>query len=654
MNNLIRQILPILLMLIWSSSVLSQISAGGTPLSSKPSHSKIFSKQALKPTPIPELDLAALKKQDEENPWANRFAAPVIVNYGLNNSGVWQDLPDGSRVWRLSLRSKGAQALSILYDDFYMPKGGQLFVYSPDKQQILGAYTYENNSPNHKFLTGLIYGGEAVLEYYEPARAKGQGRLHIFRIDQAYKKEALRDNNYEFQTHAGAIDTGFGTSFECHENINCNNSYEAQEKKRGIVRIMVVVEEGSGFCTGNLMNNTSVDGRPLVLSAFHCQDGFTPLFEFWKFDFNYESVDCSNPADEPIPQSLLGAELKAGRQENDFILVELFTRVPTRFNPYFFGWDRSDIEPDSSMYIHHPFGDIKKIGVINKKAEVFEFPIEWDNNVTTPADHHFRVVYNTGYFQPGSSGAALINKDGRYVGHLHGGRSGCEGNSTGFFGRLTMAWEGGGTPATRLKDWLDPLNTQTMTLDGTGNTGPGEVSLGGLVRSLDGQPMAGVIVRLVGPKSVIDTTDAEGRYEFPELIAGEQYGIRLEKEGRAMNGVNIFDMIIILKHILAIDPLTDLSAIIAADVDRSGSVSTIDRIKIQKVIMGLDPSFGSVPSWQFLPTILEPGMADDFVENGIPEAFFLEHLDDDNLNFNFTGIKSGDVNNSANPNENSK
>lgn len=644
----------ILLALFFGQSIIAQISAGGTPISSSTSQSKFFSKQALKPTPIPELDLAALKKQDEENPWANRFAAPVKVNYGLSNSGTWVDLPDGSRVWRLHLRSKGALALSILYDEFYLPKGAQLFVYSPDKKQLLGAYTSENNRANGKFLTGLIYGSEAILEYYEPPRMAGQGRLHIFRIDQAYKKEALRDNNYEYQTHAGATDTGFGSSFPCHENINCNNSPEVQEKKRGIVRIMVIVEEGSGFCTGNLMNNTSVDGRPLVLSAFHCQDGFTPLFEFWKFDFNYESVDCNNPEVEPTPNSLLGSELKAGRQENDFILLELFSRVPSRYNPFFLGWDRSDTEPDSSFYIHHPFGDIKKIGVINKKAEIFEFPIEWDNNVTTPADHHFRVVYNTGYFQPGSSGAALLNKDGRYVAHLHGGRSACDENSTGFFGRLSVAWEGGGTAETRLKDWLDPLNTQTMTLDGTSNTGVGEVMLAGHVRTGTGVPLPGVVVTLVGPKSAIDTTDAQGYYEFGELIEGEQYGVKLERSGRAVNGVNILDMIIILKHILAIDQLTEIPARLAADVDGSGSISTIDRIKIQKVIMGLDQEFGAVPSWQFIPTNFGAGAEGDPLKDGLPESFSVGHLDTDMLDFDFLGIKSGDVNNSADPNDNLK
>ncbi len=473
MDSLIRYVYLSLIFFFFSNILFAQVSSGGQPISSSTAYSKEFSRQPLKPATLPALDMKQVNAEDRERPWANRFAAPIQVDYGLNNSGQWLDLDNGDRVWRLRLRSTGALGMNILYDRFYLPKGARLFVYSPDKSQVLGAYTFANNRPGKKFLTGLLFGEEAVIEYYEPARVKGQGQLHIFRVDHAYTKEVFRDTEYEFQVHAGMANDRLGTSFECHENVNCNMDAEVQEKKRSSVRIMVVVEEGTGFCTGNLMNNTSVDGRPLVLTAFHCQDGFTPLFDFWKFDFNYESQACSDPDTDPGAQSILGAELLSGRQENDFILVELSIPVPPSFDAYYLGWDHSEAEPDARMYIHHPSGDIKKIGLINKKAEIFGFPIEWDNDVTTPADHHFRVVYEDGYFQPGSSGAALINQDGRMVGQLHGGRSICSEGSTAYFGRLAMAWDGGGSRETRLKDFLDPEGTGAETLDGTVNTGIG-------------------------------------------------------------------------------------------------------------------------------------------------------------------------------------
>ena len=52
------------------------------------------------------------------------------------------------------------------------------------------------------------------------------------------------------------------------------------------------------------------------------------------------------------------------------------------------------------------------------------------------------------------------------IGVLSGGSALCGNNLPDFFGRLNVAWEGGGTAATRVKDWLDPASTGATTLDG--------------------------------------------------------------------------------------------------------------------------------------------------------------------------------------------
>ncbi|HRD80170.1 MAG TPA: hypothetical protein PLL53_05380, partial [Saprospiraceae bacterium] len=69
--------------------------------------------------------------------------------------------------------------------------------------------------------------------------------------------------------------------------------------------------------------------------------------------------------------------------------------------------------------------------------------------------HHFRVRPDIGSFQVGSSGAGLFNQNKRFVGQLHGGFSTCD-STVAYFGRMALAWNGGGSPITRLRDWLDP------------------------------------------------------------------------------------------------------------------------------------------------------------------------------------------------------
>ncbi|MBI2418455.1 MAG: hypothetical protein HYV28_11265 [Ignavibacteriales bacterium] len=53
------------------------------------------------------------------------------------------------------------------------------------------------------------------------------------------------------------------------------------------------------------------------------------------------------------------------------------------------------------------------------------------------------------------------------MGQLHGGPSSCTAtDKSDLYGKMSMSWNYGTTPATRLKDWLDPDNTGALTLDG--------------------------------------------------------------------------------------------------------------------------------------------------------------------------------------------
>ncbi len=643
--------LPVFLLFLTITPVLAQNEGiNKLPLSFRPNIQERLYQAGLKMNRLTQPDLRRIRQEDAIQP-GTRFAVPMEADFGLYTGGTWVDLPDGSRLWRLQLEAEDALGLVVLYDDFYLPDGATLHMYSADRKTVLGPFTSKDNTASRKFVTGVVQGASSVLEYWEPASARGQGRLHIFRVDYAYHRQNLLSSGF---STAGSLDNelGFGASDSCHTNINCGAGADLAKEKRGVCRIMLVVQEGTGFCTGNLMNNTKQDGRPLMLTAFHCQDGYIPLFDFWRFDFNYESSSCENPAGEPPFQSIVGCTQLSGRRENDFLLLELKHAIPGSFKAYFLGWNRSIAAPSFGSIIHHPRGDIKKLSLDDDGISIFRDSIIWNNDVTTPPEHHFRSRFDLGSFDIGSSGAALLNQDRHVVGHLHGGAASCTG-STAYFGRLFMAWEGGGTALTRLKDWLDPEGTFQLMLDGMENSLNATGTVAGRVLMENGKGIANASVSLLsgGGQTVSTMTDSLGNYSFSGVPIGESVEISATKQDVSLNGCSVADLIKVQKHILNVEGLNSPFQWIASDVNLSRTISTLDLIQIRKVILGLDPEFKFVPAWLFLPANTSfPNAPSPFQgSTPLPTVFQLGALSGDRMDVDFIGVKYGDVNNSANP-----
>src|SRR5574341_997364 len=134
-------LIVIFVVLLTSTSTIAQISSGGEPVS--------FTKVArgdVQTITMPMVDVAAYLAEDQKEgkdvPF--RFGAPNDVDYDLNNSGTWETLGDGTRLWRLKIISKGAYSLNLLYDQFWLPKGGKLFLYNSDRSSVIGAFTSSN------------------------------------------------------------------------------------------------------------------------------------------------------------------------------------------------------------------------------------------------------------------------------------------------------------------------------------------------------------------------------------------------------------------------------------------------------------------------------------------------------------------------------
>ena len=579
----------------------------------------------------------------------SRFAAPMDVNINPNSYGVWET-KGNNKTWTFSIKAPNALHLSILYKNFRLPDGSSLVIYNKDRSEKYGPFTAKHNNPKGNFITTMISGDEAIIEYTTPSSFATISPFTIWRVYYGYREKPENRTIFQEQNIERQGDTtlGFGKSSACNININCPIGSSFQNNKRGVGRIFLVMDQGlTGYCTGSLINNTSNDGEPLFLSAFHCQDGFTPLWNYWVFDFSYESNNCSNPTQEPNSNFIVGATPLAGRQQTDFLLMRLnVLYLPPSYKLFLNGWTiDTTVAITKSALIHHPKGDIQKISIDNDPAVNHSGTISWNNNVVTAPYTHWKTVLDQGIFEIGSSGAPVLNQNGQIVGQLHGGNvNGCTVLNL-YAGKLSKSWEGDGTPTTRLKDWLDPTNTGIKSV--TGFDLPDTLSsyiIAGYVINDVGVGVKNIEIKLKSDSASYSTfTDTTGLYFFTGVPSKFTYEMTCNHDTLVRNGVSTADLVAINKHILKIDTMPALR-IIAADVNNDKKVSTSDMIELRKIILLIIDNFTQSKSWRFIPTVYQ--FPDEYIPFPYPEKATIENPTGDFIQLDWYGIKVGDVNNS--------
>lgn len=175
----------------------------------------------------------------------------------------------------------------------------------------------------------------------------------------------------------------------------------------------------------------------------------------------------------------------------------------------------------------------------------------------------------------------------------------------------------------------------------------------GKVTTSTGALMAGVKVKIERPEESsieISTSAPTGLFGFWEYLweYPAHYLIIPSKSSDPLNGVSTFDLIQIQRHILNIKPFNSPYQYIAADINRSGAVTTLDLIQLRKVILGIDTNFANNSSWRFINADHIFQDSSNPLKEYLPETIRLDRLNGIR-NVEFIGIKIGDLNNSAIP-----
>jgi len=364
---------------------------------------------------MPAVDAPALMAEDDarsaqgiKGPY--RFGFNHATDISTANQGVWTELANGDRVWRVAIHCPSAFSINFEFNDYFVPDGGQVFVYN-ELDEVLGAFTAESN-PGHNLLgVTQLQGDRITIEYVEPLAVRGEGFLRIGQVTHAYRDlfSALK---------------GFGTSGSCNNNVICPEGDAWRDQIRSVAMITV---GGSGICTGQLINNCANNGTPYFLTANHCLGGNNS----WVFRFNWDSPVCTPTTNAPTNKTVSGSTLKANSAASDVALLQLNSTPPASYNVFYTGWDKSGTAPTASTCIHHPDGDIKKISFDNNAAT----QVSWGGAAT------WRIAaWDDGTTEPGSSGSGLWNQNGLLIGQLYGGQANCSNNVNDYFGRFSTSY----------------------------------------------------------------------------------------------------------------------------------------------------------------------------------------------------------------------
>ena len=167
-------------------------------------------------------------------------------------------------------------------------------------------------------------------------------------------------------------------------------------------------------------------------------------------------------------------------------------------------------------------------------------------------------------------------------------------------------------------------------------------SVSGVVKDWKGQTVEEVMVSTTTSTEMM--TQADGFYHF-ELPMSHPYTIQPQKEDAPLNGVSTFDLVLISKHILGISQFDNPYQLIAADANKSGTITAFDMVQIRQLILNIKTEYTNNESWRFVDAAYEFTSTNPVQEN-FPEVIQIDHLAQD-MERDFVAIKVGDVNGNA-------
>jgi len=194
----------------------------------------------------------------------------------------------------------------------------------------------------------------------------------------------------------------------------------------------------------------------------------------------------------------------------------------------------------------------------------------------------------------------------------------------------------------------------TVTIQDPYNRCSSRLTIGGNVKTEAELGVAATAVELqatnplVPPVTMAHNSNETGAYIFDKaVVLGSNFTVTPVKDEDPLNGVNTLDLSIISDHLQGITAITSPYKLIAADANKSGSVTAFDVVQLRKLVLGTIKELPYNTSWRFVDRAHVFANPTQPFESELPETISLADLRGDNLSNNFVAIKVGDVSGDA-------
>ncbi len=174
------------------------------------------------------------------------------------------------------------------------------------------------------------------------------------------------------------------------------------------------------------------------------------------------------------------------------------------------------------------------------------------------------------------------------------------------------------------------------------------VHIRGVITNEMGERVDRVAVSINHPDVATSMTNEEGEFKLEDVPVGNDYTILPTRDFDILNGISTFDLVLISRHILNIELIASPYRLIAADVNRSKTITAYDIVQLRRLILRLSTDFPNNTAWRFIRTDFDFENPATPNQSYFPEVYNINDLPTNDMEIaGFVAVKVGDVNGSA-------